>query len=818
MTEKFTLKAQSALKRAEETAASLGHTYIGSEHLLYGLIAEKEGVAARILEGVGITAEQIKEAVSLFTGVGHRTKLSAADMTPRTRKIIQESARQGANGTEGLVGTEHLLLSLLKTDDCVAVKLLHSLGANRAELCADLSDILEVPTERKSKKRNVQKTLAPELFTFGRDLTAAAADGKIDPVIGREKEIGRLIRILSRRQKNNPCLIGEPGVGKTAVVEGLAARIADESVPLSLRGKIIFSLDLSSMVAGAKYRGEFEERMKGVVSEIRKNPNILLFIDEIHTIVGAGAAEGAIDAANILKPVMARGEIQVIGATTIQEYRRHIEKDPALERRFQPVFVEEPTPEETKRILLGLKEKYEAHHGLTIDEAALDAAIRLSARYIPDRFFPDKALDLIDEAAAEVRLLSTYEGMELKAAREKAERLAAQKEKAILAQNYEKAGRLRDEAEALQKEIEAKEKALKRKGDTPHPVSAEQIEKTVSAISGIPLGELQKNEGERLLRLEEELSARVIGQEAAISALCRAVRRGRSGVKDPKRPIGSFFFLGPTGVGKTELCKALSHTLFGSERSLIRFDMSEYAEKESISRLLGSPPGYVGYEEGGQLTDRIRSHPYSVVLFDEIEKAHPEIYNILLQIMEDGVLTDSHGKVAQFKNAILILTSNVGAEEMGKAYPLGFADIALSEKEEGRAAKEKAMEALRRRFRPELLNRIDEIVVFGKLTRADLSRIADLLLQETADRLSGKGIRLSYTEAVRQRLVDIGYSPLYGARALRRVVTKEIEDRISAILLKKEAEKGSRIHFDCEDGEIRASVEAAKEALTGLTH
>ncbi len=813
MTEKFTLKAQNALKKAEQTASSLGHTYIGSEHLLYGLIAEKEGVAARILEGVGITAEQIKEAVSLFTGVGHKTKLSAADMTPRTRKIIKESARQGANGTEGLVGTEHLLLSLLKTDDCVAVKLLQSLGANRAELCADLSDILESPAERESKKRNAQKTLSPELFGFGRDLTAAAAEGRIDPVIGREEEIGRVIRILSRRQKNNPCLIGEPGVGKTAVVEGLAQRIADDAVPLSLRGKIIFSLDLSSMIAGAKYRGEFEERMKGVVSEIRKNPNILLFIDEIHTIVGAGAAEGAIDAANILKPVMARGEIQVIGATTIQEYRRHIERDPALERRFQPVSVQEPTPEETKRILLGLKKKYEAHHGLTIEEEALDAAIRLSARYIPDRFFPDKALDLIDEAAAEVRLLTAYESMELKAAREKAERLSAQKEKAILAQNYEKAGHLRDQALALQKEIEEKERALERKHRAPETVSAERIEKTISGISGIPLGELQKNEGERLLHLEEELSARVIGQEAAISALCRAVRRGRSGVKDPKRPIGSFFFLGPTGVGKTELCKALSRTLFGSDGALIRFDMSEYAEKESISRLLGSPPGYVGYEEGGQLTERIRSRPYSVVLFDEIEKAHPEIYNILLQIMEDGILTDSHGKVAQFKNAILILTSNVGAEEMGKAYPLGFADIALSKEEEGRAAKEKAMEALRRRFRPELLNRIDEIVVFQKLTRGDLSRIADLLLRETADRLRGEGILLSYTESLRERLVDIGYSPLYGARALRRVVTKEIEDRISAALIQKEAVRGSRIHFDYGDGAIRISVENASEAV-----
>ena len=581
MTQKFTLKAQNALKKAEETASSLGHTYIGSEHLLYGLIAEKEGVASRILEGVGITAEQIKEAVSLFTGVGHKTKLSAADMTPRTRKIIKESAVQGALGTEGLIGTEHLLLSLLKTDDCVAVKLLNSLGANRAELCADLSDILHSPAEKESKKRNTLKVHCPELFGFGRDLTAAAAEGRLDPVIGREREIGRVIRILSRRQKNNPCLIGEPGVGKTAVVEGLAQRISDDTVPLPLRGKTVFSLDISSMIAGAKYRGEFEERMKGVVAEIRKNPDIILFIDEIHTIVGAGAAEGAIDAANILKPVMARGEIQVIGATTIKEYRRHIEKDAALERRFQPVSVEEPTPEETKSILLGLKEKYEAHHGLLIDDEAIDAAIRLSERYIPDRYFPDKALDLIDEAAAEVRLLTSYEDMELKATHERAERLAAQKEKAILAQNYERAGRLRDEALALEKEIEKKERALAKKRLSPETVSADRIEKTVSGISGIPLGELQKNESERLLNLEGELSSRVIGQKAAISALCRAVRRGRSGIKDPKRPIGSFFFLGPTGVGKTELCKALSLALFGSEDALIRFDMSEYAEKES---------------------------------------------------------------------------------------------------------------------------------------------------------------------------------------------------------------------------------------------
>ncbi len=813
MTQKFTLKAQNALKKAEETASSLGHTYIGSEHLLYGLIAEKEGVASRILEGVGITAEQIKEAVSLFTGVGHKTKLSAADMTPRTRKIIKESAVQGALGTEGLIGTEHLLLSLLKTDDCVAVKLLNSLGANRAELCADLSDILHSPAEKESKKRNTLKVHCPELFGFGRDLTAAAAEGRLDPVIGREREIGRVIRILSRRQKNNPCLIGEPGVGKTAVVEGLAQRISDDTVPLPLRGKTVFSLDISSMIAGAKYRGEFEERMKGVVAEIRKNPDIILFIDEIHTIVGAGAAEGAIDAANILKPVMARGEIQVIGATTIKEYRRHIEKDAALERRFQPVSVEEPTPEETKSILLGLKEKYEAHHGLLIDDEAIDAAIRLSERYIPDRYFPDKALDLIDEAAAEVRLLTSYEDMELKAAHERAEKLAAQKEKAILAQNYERAGRLRDEALALEKEIGKKERALAEKRLSPETVSADRIEKTVSGISGIPLGELQKNESERLLNLEGELSSRVIGQKAAISALCRAVRRGRSGIKDPKRPIGSFFFLGPTGVGKTELCKALSLALFGSEDALIRFDMSEYAEKESLSRLIGSPPGYVGYEEGGQLTERIRSHPYSVVLFDEIEKAHPEIYNILLQIMEDGILTDSHGKTANFKNAILILTSNVGAEEMGKAYPLGFADIALQKEEEGRLIKENAMEALRRRFRPELLNRIDEIVVFGKLSRQDLYKIADLLLSETATRLASEGIHLSYTEALRERLVDIGYSPLYGARALRRVVIKEIEDRISNALLKKEATRGCRIFFDYKENEIRLCVETPQKAL-----
>ncbi len=813
MTQKFTLKAQNALKRAEETASLLGHTYIGSEHLLYGLIAEKEGVAARVLEGIGITAEQIKEAVSLFTGVGHKTKLSAADMTPRTRKIIKESAKEGGLGTEGLIGTEHLLLSLLKTDDCVAVKLLHSLGANRAELCADLSDILESPAKKESKKRNALKEQCPDLFAFGRDLTAAAAEGRLDPVIGRENEIGRVIRTLSRRQKNNPCLIGEPGVGKTAVVEGLAQRIAYDTVPPPLRGKTVFSLDLSSMVAGAKYRGEFEERMKGVVAEIRKNPDIILFIDEIHTIGGAGAAEGAIDAANILKPAMARGEIQVIGATTVKEYRRYIEKDAALERRFQPVTVEEPTPEETKKILLGLKGKYEQHHDLVIEEAALDAAIRLSERYIPDRFFPDKALDLIDEAAAEVRLLSSYESMELKAEKERAEQLAAQKEKAILAQDFEKAGRLRDEVLSLQREIEKKEKALSERTRSRVRVSAERIERTVSGISGIPLGEVQKSESERLLHLEEELSARVIGQMPAISALCRAVRRGRSGIKDPKRPIGSFFFLGPTGVGKTELCKALGHALFGSDDALIRFDMSEYAEKESISRLLGSPPGYIGYEEGGQLTERIRSRPYSVVLFDEIEKAHPEIYNILLQIMEDGILTDSHGKGANFKNSILILTSNVGAEEMGRAYPFGFADIALSKEDEARKIKESAMEALRRRFRPELLNRIDEIVVFGKLSKGDLSRIAELLLSETADRLAGEGILLSYTEALKDRLVELGYSPLYGARALRRVITKEIEDRISSLLLKKEATSGCRIRLDCVDKEILLHTESATEPV-----
>ena len=797
MTHRFTIKAENALRGALEIASQLGHTYLGSEHLLFGLAAEREGVAARILEGGGANSDKIRETVSLFTGIGRKSTVTPKDMTPRVAKII-ETAGELARG--GIVGTEHLLLALLHSDGCVAKKVLSTLGVDIPAMLDDLHTLVEVEKPEKSKKRNEKSQRESFPFsTFGRDLTAAAAAGRIDPVIGRDREISRVIRILSRRTKNNPCLVGDPGVGKTAIAEGLALRIAGSEVPEPLREKKIYSLDISSLIAGAKYRGEFEERMRSLLDSLRHDPSVILFIDEIHTIVGAGAAEGAIDAANILKPAMARGEIQVIGATTIEEYRRHIEKDTALERRFQSVAVEAPSVEESRAILEGLRERYEKHHGLLISDEAIDAAIRLSVRYLPEHHLPDKALDLLDEAAAELRLRQSHREIDRKILYDNLRQKEFEKEQAILAQDYERASLLRDEIALLRQKNDTAHSEI---ADADHPpvLGAALIAEAVSDRTGIPVGRLEEGEAERLKHLEGELSRRVIGQESAISAITGAIRCARTGVRDARRPIGSFLFLGPTGVGKTELCRALAETYFESERALLRFDMSEYTEKHAVARLIGSPPGYVGFEEGGQLTERIRRRPYSVVLFDEIEKAHPDLYHLLLQILEDGILTDSHGRTVEFRHSIIILTSNLGADGTGRSHPFGFANIDQSE---DTREEESRRNELRSAFRPELLNRLDEIVVFKRLKKAELTEIAKKLIGETLDRIREAGFSLSVDESVVSYLTEIGFSEEYGARELRRAVSRHLEDRFSLSVVEGKIAGGEAYRAVADDGEIR---------------
>ncbi len=797
MTQRFTSKAENALRMATESASSLGHTYIGSEHLLFGLAAEKEGVAAGILAGCDMTEEKIKTALSSFRGIGRPTSPGGKDMTPRLKRIIEACGRSARFSGSSVIGTEHLLSEILASPESLAYKLLLSLGASPEDMKAELGKAMgkRAPSQTKSQAKKPEETI-PTLSFFGRDLTAAAAAGQLDPVIGREKEIERLIRTLSRRQKNNPCLIGEPGVGKTAVVEGLAQRIAASEVPECLSGRTIMSLDISSMIAGAKYRGEFEERMKRVMEEIKKNPTVLLFIDEIHTIVGAGAAEGAIDAANILKPPMARGEIQVIGATTVEEYRRHIEKDSALERRFQPIYIKEPGEEEAKAILSGLKERYEAHHGIRITDEAIEAAVTLSRRYLPDRFLPDKAMDLIDEAAAEMRMNGRRVSLERVSLEKKLAGLLKEKEEAVLCQDYEKAGLLKKKEDACRSALlRCQEKEEEEQQEARMAVDAGAIAKTLSEQTGIPVYRLEEAESEKLSRLEETLAERIKGQRAAISLVSEAVKRGRSGIGDPNRPIGSFLFLGPTGVGKTALARALASALFGTEESLIRFDMSEYSEKISVARLIGAPPGYVGYDDGGLLTEKVRRRPYAVVLFDEIEKAHPDIYNLLLQVLEDGVLTDSQGRRVQFKNTILIMTSNLGADAIGRAFPLGFSDGGSHPD-----SRHRVLDILEKEFRPEFLNRIDEIVIFDKLTREVEREIAQELLEETAGRIRRLGIGITFDHGVGEHLLKVGRSSVYGARALRRAVVSEIENPLSGAIIRGDIKQGDLISVSINEG------------------
>ena len=811
MANRFTEKAQNTLNNALRFARQLGHTYIGSEHILLSLAAETDSVAAKLLGKYGVTVEKVKNRIEALTGTGTESNVSPADMTPRTKKIIEGSAMEAVKGGQGYIGTEHLLLSLLAERDAVAVHILEHLGANPDDLCREIIALLgSAPTQtahsEKEGARSAKGALsnAPTLASFGRDLTALAREGKIDPVIGRDKETERVIQILSRRAKNNPCLIGEPGVGKTAVVEGLAQRIIDGAVPETLKDKTVFTLDIAGMIAGAKYRGEFEERLKNVMSEVAKSPNIILFIDEIHTIVGAGAAEGAVDAANIIKPALARGEMQVIGATTISEYRKHIEKDAALERRFQSVTVGEPTPEEAILILQGLRDKYEAHHKLKISDEAIDAAVDLSNRYISDRYLPDKAIDLIDEAASRLRISAHTSPPDLKASEARLNALAQEKEEAVSAQDFERAAKLRDEEKSLRESYEKEMEAWKSGvGDTALTVSAHDIADVVTQWTGIPVNSLLEEESTRLLHLEALLQERVIGQDAAVTAVSKAIRRGRMGLKDPKRPIGSFIFLGPTGVGKTELTKALAELLFGDANAMIRLDMSEYMEKHSVSKMIGSPPGYVGFEEGGQLTERIRRKPYSVVLFDEIEKAHPDVFNILLQVLEDGVLTDSQGRRVDFKNTVLILTSNVGASALTARTrsAFGFAQESDTNAEK-KNTDAKVMEALKSTFRPEFLNRIDDIIIFNKLTEENIRAIATLMLNDVKARINSLDIDVSFDESVAATVAAEGFDPVYGARPLRRAIVRMVEDAFSGAMLEGQIKAGDSVLVTAKDGKI----------------
>jgi len=758
---RFTERAQEVFSLAQEAATELGHGYVGSEHLLLGLAREKDGVAGKVLISSGISADKIKDTIVKSVGVGEPGAAPAQGLTPRSKHIIELAVTEANRFGHNYVGTEHLLMGILRESDCIAAKIITSLGVNINQMFSDIINMLggvsavspsgSAGQKQKSKGSESTKTLDQ----YSTDLTEEARCGRLDPVIGRGDEIQRVIQILSRRTKNNPVLIGEPGVGKTAIAEGLAQKIASGDVPENLRDKRIVSLDLSGMVAGTKYRGEFEERIKEVIDEAKKAQNVILFIDELHTIVGAGSAEGAIDAANIIKPALGRGELRVVGATTLNEYRKHIEKDAALERRFQPVTVGEPTPEETIEILKGLRDKYEAHHKLKITDEAIVAAVNMSRRYITDRFLPDKAIDLIDEAASRVRMNNLTAPPDLKELEEKAEKLAISKEEAIQAQNFEQAAKIRDEETQVLGELESRRSQWNDSNSMSGCVGEQDIASVVSVWTGVPVTQLTEDEGQRLLKLEETLHQRMIGQNDAVSAVARAIRRGRTGLKDPKRPIGSFIFLGPTGVGKTELCKALAETMFGDENAMIRVDMSEYMEKHSVSKLIGSPPGYVGYDEGGQLTEKVRRKPYCVILFDEIEKAHEDVFNIMLQILEDGRLTDAQGRTVDFKNAIVVMTSNLGAQKITeKRKRLGFGDDEDSGERTPEEIRQDVMAELKKAFRPEFLNRLDEIIVFSQLNKDEIRQIAANLVKSVNDRLKDMEMTIEVTDAALDKLTE----------------------------------------------------------------
>ncbi|MCT4566518.1 MAG: ATP-dependent Clp protease ATP-binding subunit [Maledivibacter sp.] len=806
MFDKFTERAQRAIGLAQEEAKRLKHNYIGTEHILLGLLSEGGGVAAKALTNLGIQIDKLRQNIEAMVGVG-KEESELQGITPRTKRVFELSFEEARKLGHNYVGTEHLLLALIREGEGVAAKAILSMGVDINKVYLEVLKLLGNNVESESPKmgkvKGNVKTKTPTLDKYGRDLTIMAAEDKLDPVIGREKEIDRVVQVLSRRTKNNPCLIGEPGVGKTAVAEGLAQKIIEGNIPEILKNKRVVTLALASMLAGAKYRGEFEQRLTTVMDELREAGDVILFIDEMHTIIGAGGAEGAIDASNILKPVLARGEIQAIGATTLDEYKKHIEKDSALERRFQPIMIEEPSIQDTIKILKGLRDKYEAHHRVKITDEALKAAAELSHRYIADRFLPDKAVDLIDEAASKVRLQNATQPENLKSLEDKLEKIKKEKEEAVSNQNFEKAAQLRDEEKNILQELNDKKDNWKTSINKNSEVGEEEIAGVVSVWTGIPVNKLAQEESERLLNMENILHKRVIGQEEAVESISRAIRRARVGLKDPNKPIGSFIFLGPTGVGKTELTKALAETMFGDEDAMIRIDMSEYMEKHSVAKLVGSPPGYVGYDEGGQLTEKIRRKPYSVILFDEIEKAHPDVFNILLQMLDDGRLTDAKGRMVDFKNTVIVMTSNVGASRIKKQKTLGFSGIDEdTKKNEYEKMKENIISELRRQFRPEFLNRIDDTIVFHQLQREHIKEIVDLMVKELTNRLIDLNITIEITETAKDYLADKGYDIEYGARPLKRVITKMIEDKLSEEILMGKISKQDDIIVDVEEDKL----------------
>jgi ATP-dependent Clp protease ATP-binding subunit ClpC len=818
MNDRYTERAIIAIQQAQEVAVMLGHENVGSEHLLLGLVREGTGIASKVLSNQGVTEDKIIYEIDMLLGRGDKPVEKISGFTPRSKSILESSYREARQMGKNYIGTEHILLAIMKDGDSVAVRIMMNLKVDPQRLVNEMVRMLS--EYRQDPKNAAQRPFTGQgggaksgqngvvtsvLNQFGRDFTDMAREDKFDPVIGREREIERVIQILSRRTKNNPCLIGEPGVGKTAIVEGLAQKIVMGVVPETLKDRRVVALDLSAMVAGAKYRGEFEERLKKALEEIRRSGNVILFIDEMHTIIGAGAAEGAIDAANILKPSLARGEIQVIGATTMTEYRKYVERDAALERRFQPINVDEPTKEETLDILKGIRDKYEAHHMVKIRDAALEAAVRFSGGYITDRFLPDKAIDLIDEASSKVRLRSYTAPPDMKALEDTISKLAQQKEDAIKDQQFENAAKLRDQERFAKEEHERLRNEWKTKAErSDESVTEDDIADVVTSWTGVPVRKMENEEASRIANLEQIIHKRVVGQDEAVDAISKAIRRGRVGLKDPRRPVGSFIFLGPTGVGKTELCKSLAEALFGDENTLVRFDMSEYMEKFNVSRLVGSPPGYVGYDEGGQLTEKVRRKPYSVVLFDEIEKAHPDVFNILLQILEDGRLTDSHGKIVDFRNTVVIMTSNAGARLITERKRLGFVP-ASDESEDVSYAniKDNVMGELKKTFKPEFLNRVDDIIVFRPLTKTELLGIVGIMTDALKERLQQNKVTISFSDEAINELARAGYDPIFGARPLRRSIQNMVEDKLADEMLQGRVKEGDSVHIDFADGEYK---------------
>ena len=817
MTYKFTNSAQNVLEIAKEIAIELGHNYIGTEHILYGLTEEENGVASKVLENQNINSENVLDEIENLIGKDEQRTITSLGFTPRTKRVLENAFLEARKLDSDYIGTEHILIGIMREADSIAVRILLDLGINPQKLYNEIVKVLEEDediniSDNSQNRKTGSFNSTPTLNQYGTDLTKSASLGKLDPVIGRKNEIERVIQILSRRTKNNPCLIGEPGVGKTAVVEGLAEKIVQGDVPEILKDKRVVTIDLSSMIAGAKYRGDFEERIKKALNEVKKAGDVILFIDEIHTIVGAGSAEGAIDAANILKPLLARGEIQLIGATTLNEYRKYIEKDSALERRFSPVTVNEPTHEETVAILKGIRDKYEAHHNIKITDEAINAAVELSSRYINDRFLPDKAIDLIDEASSKIRLASLEEPDSLKEMEDKIEKMNQEKEAAVKVQKFEKAAKIRDEVNKLKEELEEEKNKWKSKKTKSIPkLTEEDIAKTIASWTGIPAAKITQDENKKLKNLDKELHKRVIGQNEAVEAVAKAIRRSRVGLKNPNRPIGSFLFLGPTGVGKTELSKALAESLFGTEDAMIRIDMSEFMEPHSVAKLIGAPPGYVGFDDGGQLTEKIRRKPYSVILFDEIEKAHPDVMNMLLQILEDGRLTDSQGRTVNFKNTVIIMTSNIGARLITEKKSLGFTNSSEeNENKEYEEIKKNVMAELKKQLRPEFINRIDDIIVFHKLNDEEINSIIDLLLKNVEQRLVEQGLNIKIDKSVKELIAKKGVDKEFGARPLRRAIQNIVEDKLAEEILDGNIKPGAEAKLVAKDDKVELKVKAAK--------